>query len=261
MATPKRSAQVPDVAQRPAKADAGAPRRIKRASRAEALEIIFATAVEEHEGFRHGVLGIPRRGKTYHLKEVTSEALARGICEWVFIHDNKRPEVQYEGNVRSSIADLAARPLTSEDEPIVIFHADVANGERADVEECAAFALRHGRAKNPTLFEVDELVHALKSPRTWAVPNSSFGEIIREGSSQRVSNGWTTQFPQWVPPECLDFSETIAIFQLQGRSLSYIVEMLRLPPEAEEVIGKLGKGEFILYSMHGAWDETIYGPE
>ena len=260
MAAPKRSAQVPSVARRAAKEDARPAPELRRATRAEALDIIFSTAEEEGEGFRTGALGIPRRGKTYHLKEVISEGLSRGICEWVFIHDNKRPEVQYDGDVRSSVADLAARPLRPEDETVVVFHADVANGHRADVEECAAFALRHGRAGNPTLFEVDELAHALKSPRTWAVPNSSFSEIIREGSSQRVSSAWTTQFPQWLPPELLDFSETIAIFQLNGRSLSYVVEMLRLPPEAEEVIKSLKKGEFILYTAHGDWDRTIYGP-
>lgn len=260
MAAPKRSPQVPRVAQRAATGDLGRPAGLRRASRAEALDIIFATAEEEGEGFRHGALGIPRRGKTYHLKRVIDEARDRNICEWVFIHDNKRPEVQYDGNVRASVADLASRPLTAEEEMVVVFHADVANGHRADVEECAAFALRHGRAGNPTLFEVDELAHGLKSPRTWTVPNASFSEIIREGSSQRVSSAWTTQFPQWLPPECLDFSETIAIFQLNGRSLSYIVDMLRLPPEAEATIKTLKRGEFILYTMHGEWDRTIYGP-
>lgn len=260
MAMPKRRSQVPQLAAGATGRDVEGAARIKRASRADALEIIFATAVLEKEGFRHGVLGIPRRGKTYHLKEVTTEALERGICDWVFIHDCKRAEVQYDGNVRADVADLASRPLAPEDEPIVVFHGDPGNGVRADVEECSAFALRHGRAGNPTLMEVDELTHGLKSPRTWAVPNSSYGEIIREGSSQKVSSAWTTQFPQWVPSECLDFSETIAIFQLNGRSLSYIVEMLRLPPEAEAVIKNLKKGEFILYTMHGDWDETVYGP-
>ncbi len=259
MATKARGSEVSQLAGR-REAQGPGRAKIRRATRAEALDIIFATAIEEKEGFRHGVLGIPRRGKTYHLKEVTEEALERGLCEWVFIHDCKRADVQYEGNVRADVADLAARPLRPEDQPIVVFHGDPANGVRADVEECAAFALRHGRAGNPSLMEVDELTHGMKSARTWSVPNSSFAEIIREGSSQKVSSAWTTQFPQWTPPECLDFSETIAIFQLNGRSLSYIVEMLRLPPAAEDVIRNLKKGEFILYTMHGDWDETIYGP-
>lgn len=234
-----------------------ATRGIPRRSRAEALEIIFATAVEDKEGFRHLALGAPRVGKTYHLKEVISEALALGLAELALIHDCKRLEVQYDGNVRADLADLAARPLGPEDEPVVVFHGDPARNIKCSVEDVAAYGLRNGRAGGATIVEVDELYHALKSRQTWEGP--SFAEILREGSSQRVSSAATTQIPQALPTEVMDLMETTALFRMKRRSLRYAAQMYELEPEAVRVVGGLDRGEFILITDDG-WDGYIYGP-
>jgi len=230
-----------------------------RGTRAQALEIIFASATELDEGFRTSALGTPRYGKTYHLQEVAEEALTRGLVEVVFIHDTKRADVQYRGAVRRNVADLVARPLRPNEPPIVVFHPDPATAEKCTVEEIAALGLRHGRNGGSVLVLADELYKGLKGRQTWE--GRSFAEALREGSSIRVSSAFTTQVPQSLPTEALDLTETTAVFMLQGRSLSYAIDTFRLPPEAADVIKNLQRGEFILVTNVGDWDGVIYGPK
>jgi hypothetical protein len=93
-----------------------------RGTRAEALDLIFESAERDGEGFRHGALGMPRVGKTYHLKEVVDEAQERGVAAVVLIHDVKKRDVQYEGIVRTDPDDLRARPPAETDPPVIVFH-------------------------------------------------------------------------------------------------------------------------------------------
>src|SRR5262252_7368288 len=118
-------------------------RGTRRGTRAEALDKIFETAERDGEGFRHGALGMPRTGKTYHLKNVVAQAMDRGLADLALIHDCKRLDVQYDGNVRADEADLAIRPLGPDDEPIVVFHGKPEESIRCSVEEVAALGLRN----------------------------------------------------------------------------------------------------------------------
>lgn len=225
-----------------------------RGTRAQALDLIFATAVDLGEGMRTGALGAPRFGKTYHLQEIVAEAIARGHVRLALIHDNKRPEAQYRGIVTPR-TDLV--PPLPPGERAIVFHGGP-NYPMPEVEPIALRALALGRQRVACLLLVDELYQALKSGQHWKGP--SFGEAVREGSSKLVSTAWTTQAPQCLPRECQDMTETIAIFQLQGRSLSYTIEMLRLPREAASVIPRLQRGEFVLWTNTAGCDLTIYGP-
>lgn len=258
VATKAGGAEVGEVDQAPASNRRG---RYPRGTRAEALDKIFETAERDGEGFRTGALGRPRVGKTYHLKEVVDAAVARGIADVALIHDCKREDVQYDGIVRASVADLAARPLAEDDPPVVVIHAQPA----ASVDEVSSFALlraRNGKLRSVVL--IDELYQGLKARQVWDVPSgakSATAEVLREGSSQGVSMMWTTQIPQALPTECCDLSETMAIFALRGRSLSYAMKVFDLPDEARGVIQSLDRGEFILLTADDGWDGKIYGPK
>jgi len=245
------------------------PRDVPRGTRAEALDLIFQTAEEDGEGFRHGALGAPRYGKTYHLIEVAREALNRGIADLLLIHDCKRLEVQYTDwgpdSVRIDRADLESGrgPLAEDDPPVLVFHGQPELGRKCAVEEVAALGLEQGRSGTGTLVLVDELYQGMKARQTWAGP--SFAECLREGSSQRVSTAWTTQIPQSLPTEAMDLTETIAVFRLKRRSLRYARKMLELDQDEEgaravEIIGALGRGEFILITDDG-WNGIVYGPK
>jgi len=260
MATDPERAEANGVAGAGASESRPAGRR--RGTRAEALELIFETATEDDEGFRHGALGAPRMGKTYHMKEVAQEALDRELADLLFIHDCKRLDVQYDAwgpqSVRVDVEDLTSNPISEDDPPVVVFHGAPAEGRKCSVEDVAALGLQQGRQGTGTLVLVDELYHGMKSRMTWAGP--AFPEILREGSSQRVSSAWTTQIPQSLPTEAMDLTETVAIFYLQRRSLRYATEMLELEPDAVAAIQSLDRGEFILITADG-WNGVIYGPK
>jgi hypothetical protein len=233
------------------------PNQLFRGRREQALTVIFETATELGEGFRHGALGAPRAGKTYHVRAVMEAAIESELATWAFVHDTKRADAQYEGVIRESVEALNAAPIGEDDPPIVVFHQSPTC--RPTVEEVADLGLRFGRAGQPVVVVADELYKGLKSRMTW--DGVSMGEILREGSSQGVSAVWTTQIPQSLPTEALDLSETVAIFNLSGRSLSYAIDTFRLPDAAARVIPKLQRGEFILIHATKEWDRTVYGPE
>jgi len=230
-----------------------------RGTRAQALDLIFRSAVESGEGFRTAALGIPRFGKTYHLQEVVAEAIERQICRWALVHDVKKVEPQYEGTVRASIPDLLARPLAANDDRIIVLHPapETPTEARPSVESVAQAALQLGRSGNPSLLCVDELFHALSSERQWAGPTTPL--ILREGSSQRVSIAFTTQIPQQLPTEALDLCESVSLFHLAGRSATYAAKRFELQPEVERALPTLARGEFFLVTLEGC-DGVIYGP-
>jgi hypothetical protein len=234
-----------------------APKGIRRGTRAQALEIIFRTALEEDEGFRHGVLGKPRQGKTYHLQEVVERAIALRIADWAIIHDVKKPEAQYQGLVRSSVEDFRLRPPRGGDGRVIVIHPSEWE-QKETLENVALKGLDLGRHKEANLIVADELYQGLKSRMTWAGP--SFGEILREGSSKRISSAWTTQIPQALPTDALDLTETMALFAMLGRSRRYAVDAYELPHEGSVALKSLRRGEFLMVTGDD-WDRTVYGPK
>src|SRR5262245_7201904 len=147
------------------------PAEVKRGTRAEALELIFESAERDNEGVRHGALGKPRVGKTYHLIDVAEQILERGYADLLLIHDCKREEVQYTNwgleVVRMDRANRQSRPLAEDDPPVIVFHGNPAENRKCTVEEVALLGLEQGRQKTGTLVLVDELYHGMKSRQTW----------------------------------------------------------------------------------------------
>jgi hypothetical protein len=52
----------------------------------------------------------------------------------------------------------------------------------------------------------------------------------------------------------------VALFHLEGRSASYAVDAFRLPDDAAELLSRLQRGEFLLFSAYRGWDGKVYGP-
>lgn len=233
-------------------------------TRAQALEIIFATAIRDGEGFRTGALGNPRFGKTFHLQDVIDQALAQGISRRVFIHDVKKPEPQYQGATAASPEAWASEIEHYQTEPIVVFHA-APPVPRPSVQAVCTVAQAVAAEGEPCLLVVDEMFKATTGGRAWLKgPEGEpalIAEFLREGSSCRISTAWTTQIPQSLPTEALVLTETCALFHLEGLSASYAAEAYRLDPDAVAALSTLGRGEFILFDSNHAWNRTIYGPK
>lgn len=262
---PKASAAAEDATQAPngvALARSAGP--LAHGTRAQALEIIFATAIRDGEGFRTGALGSPRFGKTFHLQDVIDQSLALGICNRVFIHDVKKPEPQYQGATAASPEAWANEIEHYQTESVVVFHA-VPPVPRPSVQAVCTVAQAVAAEGEPCLVVVDELFKATTGGRAWLKgPEGApalIAEFLREGSSCRISTAWTTQIPQSLPTEALVLTETCALFHLEGLSASYAAEAYRLDPDAVAALSTLGRGEFILFDSNHAWNRTIYGPK
>ena len=237
---------------------------LSRGTRAQALYLIFATAIRDGEGFRTGALGAPRFGKTFHLQEVIRKALALGICDRVFIHDVKKPEIQYEGATAASAAMWAENIEDYQTEDVVVFHATYPE-IRPSVQSVCEVAQAVAAEGQSALVVVDELYKATNGSRFWLKPDDGqpalIGEFLREGSSRRISTAWTTQIPQSVPIEALNLSETCALFHLEGLSANYAQEAYRLDNDAAAALATLARGEFLLFDTNAAWNRTIFGPK
>lgn len=213
-------------------------------------------ALATGEGFNHVAVGMPRHGKTYHAEDVIAECVRRGLAGTALVHDAKKPEPQYQGEVRTSIADLAQRPAEG---AIVVIHPppSLAPEERETPEAVAAAALSLSRQGEPTLVAIDELYHALDNPQHWSGP--TVAHVLREGGSQGVSFIGTTQIPQQLPTEAFDLVQSHALFHLAGRSAAYVSKRLDLPPSVAAHLPRLGVGEFFLVTLEGC-DGVVYGP-
>lgn len=235
-----------------------------RAPRARALEIICETAIRDDEGFRTGALGLPRFGKTYHLEDLISKALALGLVDRAFIHDVKKAEVQYQGAVASDAQEWAGNIDQYTTDQIVVFHASYPD-PRPSVQEVCTVARAVASEGESVLVVVDELYKATTGGRAWLKgPDDEpalIAEFLREGSSQRISTAWTTQIPQSLPTEALVLTETCALFHLEGLAATYVTEAYRLEPAAALQLSLLERGEFLLFNANRAWDRTIYGPK
>lgn len=248
-----------------AEAQSGGAAGLPRGTREEAYALILAA--RQASGVLHGVLGVPQVGKTYHVKDLVSRLIEDEIAQLALVHDVKRAEAQYEGLVRRDVADFWGRPPTPEDPPVVVFNPGKTLNLDSE-EECEppvssvvrlGFELRQRDYFESVAVVIDELYFALKSQAGhWEKPIN--GKLFSQGSSQGITGIWTTQIPQGIPREAFDLSESVALFRLQRRSLSYAMETFRLPEAAEQVLPNLGKGEFLLIA-DGGWDGKVYGPE
>lgn len=189
------------------------------------------------------------------MNRVAVASILYGAADLVLIHDAKDPAPQYDGLVRASVADFQARPPGQDESAIIVLHPD----ESPDA--VASEGLRLARAGLPTAVFIDELYDALKGRQTLESGDKGpIAVIERKGRSLRASVAVGTQVPQTIPTMILDLSETRVILRTDSRSLSYLVDTLKLPDEMAGVIRQLAVGEFVISRLGYEWDETIYGP-
>lgn len=192
------------------------------------------------------------------MNRLAAATILYGASDLVLIHDAKDPTPQYEGVIRPTVAAFAASPPGEDESAIVVIH-DRDSTETPDTVAGAGLAL--ARAGVPTAVFIDELFDALKSRQALATGDSGPIAIIeRKGRSLRASIAVGTQIPQSVPTVIFDLSETRVIFRTDSRSLSYLVDGMRLPDEMAAVIPRLDVGEFVISRLGFEWDRTIYGP-
>lgn len=236
---------------------------LRRGTRAQALEIIFADAIADAEGFTFGCVGAPRYGKTHLLKEVLDQARTKGIVERAFIHDTKKPGVpQYDGAICSGVEQFVADGGRFDAELVVVFNGSdfLAQPSVQDVCDVALASKQEGFA---VAVVADEVYKATNGYGQFLIPpegEALFPLFLREGTSQRISTLWTTQIPQELPTACKVLTRCVAQFHLESLAADAATEKFRLDKDGPAVLRSLQRGEFVLFCQGREWDRTIYGP-
>jgi len=242
---------------------------IKRASQAQAIDIILADALADDEGTGLGCLGSMRYGKTYFMDRVHKAMLEKGVAERLLVHDCKKAEPQFAGAVVSGWQDFVSRAAELEGEPVIVFHHPDLMA-RPTLQEVCEVALAMAQDKLRVVVCADEVYKGTNGFQGWLKPKADpdgseppalYPLIIREGGSQHLSHTWGTQVPQQLPTECKVLTRSVAIFHSEGLAAEAAMAHFRLGPEAPELLRKLGRGEFLLYCQGQDWDRTVYGPE
>ncbi len=246
-----------------------APKALARKKHAQALELVFAEAIAEHEGTVAGAVGIPRFGKTYWLKEVLARGFELGIWQAAFIHDIKKIEPQYDGKVASSAEDWLRRSSEFEGESRTVFHHPKWD-EKPSLQDACAVGRVVAEEGMPIVVVADEVFNGTDGYRGWLPgPPDENGKpepalypwMMREGTSQCISTLWTTQIPQELPTQPRVLSSSVALFHLEGRAAEAACDHFRIAGDGVSLLKSLRKGEFVLFVRNREWDQTIYEPE
>lgn len=222
--------------------------------REDAFEVIFAPSARQ-EGGRHFALGAPGYGKTWHLREVVSEAVARGLVDVVLVHDVKGREAEFEGTPIVNAEAIAGAPPSR----VYVFRGSPRHDIACEADEPARLALRFARDDDPlrVALVLNELDEALTDGgRSWRAP--AVRTSITQGRALEVWVMATTQQPHRCPNEPFDQATSIAFFHLDARACNYLSGTLLLDPAMVRVLPTLQVGQFVLWRPGCDWDGCIY---
>jgi len=230
----------------------------------EALNIIFEPVTTDGEGFIHLWLGNTRKGKTYANNILVNEAIKRRYVDMVFTIDDKNPEKhQYTGAFRANVNHLRSEPIrNSNDAHHIVFRGQALRSNLADKVDHGEVAqmvwdLKRTTPKLRVLLNIDELADATNGHQDWKEDVN--GEIYRKGAGVKVSTTATTQMPQTLPREAFGLSQSIGMFQLDAREVSYLENYRVITPDMVPILSGLERGVFILDKRGaGGWDGNIY---
>jgi hypothetical protein len=222
----------------------------------EALALIFRP-LEQGDGFRHGALGAPGYGKTYHSNVVVDAALKRDLVDLVLTHDVKFAEPEFEGTCYPHVSGLT-NVAAIEASRHAVFRGDIRNDVECNAEDVALLGKRLlQREQLRVLLNVGELDNCLSDGgRSWRAPTVRW--FSSQGRALKGCLTWTNQQPKRCPDEIFDQSTTIAFLHLDARSSNYLGNTLLLDEDMVEILPKLARGEFVLWVPGLEWNGKVY---
>ena len=224
-------------------------------------------SIERGDGWRHGWLGLPGRGKSHAAIATVNWLLETNVADCVLVLDDKGRHPQYDGTFRLNVAQLRVHPPEHDENPgIIVFRGIGARVPASPTElvgctaeEIAAYAWE--LSLNPTepvvVVVIDELLRAVK-PGSFHWQGEALRRSFADGRGVGLSVMWTTQLLSRCPTEVTDLTETIGIFQLAGRSLDYAAERLKMPAHLLAVVEGLPHGHFIIWDLEVGWDGHVW---
>lgn len=229
-----------------------------KGTRAEALGLIFTPMLARGEGFRHGAIGAPGYGKTFHVREVLQAALERDVTDLVLTHDTKGREPEFSGVLTVRTTDKWQSRPELEPRRHVVFRGDVQRDVVCPPEDVALLGKRLAQqAGLRLLLNIGELDTCLTDGgRSWTAPTVRW--FSAQGRQLGASLTWTAQQPKRCPDEIFDHSTTIAFLHLDRRSANYLSGTLLLDTDLVDVLPQLAIGEFTLWCPGLEWNHRVY---
>jgi hypothetical protein len=227
----------------------------KAGSRDDALSAIFRP-LEHGDGFRHGALGAPGYGKTFHMNVVVDAALERGLVDVVLTHDVKGATPEFSGRCYVRVSETSGAEL--ELARHAIYRGDVRTDVDCHAEDVALLGKRLAqRGDLRVLLNIGELDNCLTDGgRSWEAPTVRW--FSSQGRQLRGCLTWTNQQPKRCPDEIFDQSTTIAFLHLDARSANYLGNTLLLDEAMVGTLPKLARGEFVLWVPGLEWNGKVY---
>src|SRR2546423_537981 len=225
-------------------------------TREEALALIFAPT-KGGDGFRHGALGAPGYGKTYHVRQVIAAALERDVVDLVLSHDVKYRQAEFEG-IELTHVGAAADPAQLELRRHLVYRGDVRADVVCEAEDVALAGKKIAQGSEiRVLLNIGELDDCLtEGGRGWRAPTVQW--FSSKGRALGACLLWTTQQPKRSPDEIFDQSTTLAFFHHEERSANYLSNTLLLDEDLVRTLPQLAIGEFVLKVPAREWNRKVY---
>lgn len=228
----------------------GALPRARPASEAWAK---IADPLRRRKGIRVLFFGVTTKGKTHGVADFLEYVVERNLIEIVLIHDVKKPEPQYAGEIIHQATDIYSDPPAAFPAQRVLRRRGL--DHMPSVDAAARVALEGGYEKITTMLVIDEFSRALTDGGKWDAPNAE--RVWCEGADFGVSGIATKQLPQYTPTTATAQSDLV-IFGQNGKGASFFVDEDFIPAAAGELLTRLPQRQFILVPYEGDFDGTVY---
>jgi hypothetical protein len=218
----------------------------------------LARPLGSEEGIRALFFGMTGSGKTTGIKDFLAYIEKQKLIDVVFVHDVKKPEKQYEGEVvfeaRSLTKETIALALTERQTLTRVLRKSGLD-HMPSVEDAARYTLELGYDGVCTLLVVDEFQRALTDGGQFE--SQSVRRIFSEGLGLHASIVAGKQLPQFVPTEATGQSSKVYFREMQ-EATNYLLDGKKITKDEAELINALPTGSFIMKLEERDFDGVIY---
>lgn len=213
----------------------------------------IAEPLGRRKGIRVLAFGITTKGKTHGVADFLEYVTDRNLVELLIIHDVKKRQQQYAGDVIHEASELYRQPPETYPARRVLRRRSL--DHLPSVEGAARVTLETAYDDVTTMLVVDEFSRAVNEAGKYTAP--SVERLICEGADFGASFVGTKQLPQYTPTSAVAQSDLV-IFGQNGKGASYFVGENYVPADAGELIERLEQRHFILVPAEGNFDGHVY---
>jgi hypothetical protein len=213
----------------------------------------LARPLRERLGIRALFLGVTGKGKTTGLKDFLAYVERRHLAELVLIHDVKKPEPQYEGEILHEAREIYSAPPAAYPARRVLRRRNL--DHMPSVEGLCRVAMEAGYNDIATIAVIDEFQRGLTDGGKFSSP--SLRRLFCEGLGLHASVIATKQLPQLISTEATGQSTKI-YFGLSVEGINYLVDDRKITKEHAAVLERLEVGQFTMVPEEGDFNGHAY---